>query len=147
MEQAASLTRFLTAQENVFDNVCAELEAGRKRSHWMWFVFPQLRGLGHSPTAHFYGIADPDEARAYLADTVLGVRLRHCVTLLLKHRDKPIRAILGAPDDLKSRSCFTLFEAVADDPRDRALFAEALDAFHDGARDARTLSMLAGDVS
>lgn len=147
MEQAASLTRFLTAQESVFDNVCAELEAGRKRSHWMWFVFPQLRGLGHSPTAHFYGIADPDEARAYLADTVLGVRLRHCVTLLLKHRDKPIRAILGAPDDLKSRSCLTLFEAVADDPRDRALFAEALDAFHDGARDARTLSMLAGDVS
>lgn len=145
MEQAASLARFLTAQENVFDTVCAELEAGCKRSHWMWFVFPQLRGLGRSPTAHFYGIANPDEARAYLADPVLGARLRHCVTLLLKHRDKPIHAILGSPDDQKSRSCLTLFEAVADDPRDRALFAEALDSFHDGARDARTLSMLEGE--
>lgn len=145
MQDATALTRFLAAQENVFDTACAELEAGRKRSHWMGFVFPQLRGLGQSPTAHFYGIADPEEARAYLADPVLGARLRHSVRLLLEHRDKPIRSVLGAPDDLKSRSCLTLFEAIADDPRDRALFADALDTFHDGARDARTLAMLEGE--
>ncbi|KPQ09174.1 MAG: hypothetical protein HLUCCO17_15960 [Saliniramus fredricksonii] len=145
MEQATSLARFLEAQKNVFETACAELEAGCKRTHWMWFVFPQLRGLGRSQTAHFYGIANPDEARAYLADPVLGARLRHCVRLLLRHRDKPIRAILGSPDDQKSRSRLTLFEAIADDPRDRALFAEALDVFHGGARDSRTLAMLEGE--
>lgn len=145
MQSSSSLTRFLTAQEGAFDTACAELEAGRKRSHWIWFVLPQLRGLGRSPTAEFYGIADAQEARAYLADPVLVPRLRQCVTLLLRHRDKPIRSILGSPDDLKSRSCLTLFEAVADDPRDRALFAQALDTFHGGARDARTLAMLEGE--
>jgi uncharacterized protein (DUF1810 family) len=146
MQSSSSLTRFLTAQEGAFDTACAELEAGRKRSHWIWYVLPQLRGLGRSPTAEFYGIADAQEARAYLADPVLGPRLRRCVTLLLQHRDKPIRSILGAPDDLKSRSCLTLFEAVADDPHDRALFAQALDAFHEGGRDARTLAMLEGEL-
>jgi len=144
MNDPRALDRFIDAQDEVFDTACAELEAGRKRSHWIWFVLPQLRGLGRSPTADFYGIADADEARTYLAHPVLGPRLRHCVRLLLKHRDEPIRAILGSPDDLKSRSCLSLFEAIADDPRDRALFAQALDAFHDGARDPNTLALLDG---
>jgi uncharacterized protein (DUF1810 family) len=138
-----SLARFITAQETVLDSVCAELRAGRKRSHWMWFVFPQLRGLGRSATAHFYGLIDAEEARAYLAHPVLGARLRHCVRLLLNHRDTAIGDILGTPDDLKSRSCFTLFEAVAEDEADRALFAQALADIHGGRRDTRTLECLA----
>ncbi|MCC5977056.1 MAG: DUF1810 domain-containing protein, partial [Salinarimonas sp.] len=136
------LERFVAAQEDVYDRACGELQAGRKRSHWMWFIFPQMRGLGRSPTAHFYGIADAGEARAYLAHPVLGARLRHCVQLLLAHADIPLRMVLGPPDDLKSRSCLTLFEAVADEDTDRALFAQALDAFHDGRRDAKTLELL-----
>lgn len=142
MNMEETLSRFLTAQEPVFDRVCEELTRGRKRSHWMWFVFPQLRGLGRSETAYYFGLADAIEARAYLAHPVLGARLRHCVRLLLDHRDAPIRDILGPPDDLKSRSCFTLFEAVAEDDADRALFAQALELFHAGRRDPQTFDLL-----
>lgn len=138
------LERFIAAQADIYDQACEELRNGRKRSHWMWFIFPQLRGLGRSVAANFYGLADADEARSYLAHPVLGQRLRHCVRLLARHRGRDIRDVLGTPDDLKSRSCFTLFEAVAGDDADRALFAQALADFHGGRRDARTLERLAG---
>ena len=138
------LERFIAAQDDVYERACEELRNGRKRSHWMWFILPQLRGLGHSEAAYFYGLADAEEARAYLAHPILGERLRHCVRLLACHRGREIRAILGAPDDLKSRSCFTLFEAVAGDDADRALFTRALADFHGGRRDAHTLELLAG---
>jgi uncharacterized protein (DUF1810 family) len=107
----------------------------------MWFVFPQLAGLGSSPMAVRYAIASADEARAWLADPVLGARLREGVAAMLKHRGKSAEAILGGIDALKFRSSLTLFEAVADDP---ALFAEALAAFYGGERDGRTLALLGG---
>ena len=113
---ADTLDRFITAQDPVFDAVLAELRAGAKRTHWMWFIFPQRRGLGRSAIADFYGLRDADEARAYLAHPVLGPRLLQCVDILLSH-DKTAREILGSPDDLKLCSCLTLFEQVAEDPR------------------------------
>jgi uncharacterized protein (DUF1810 family) len=136
---AFDLGRFLTAQEDVYPRALAELRAGRKQSHWMWFIFPQLAGLGHSPTARFYAIASADEARAYLAHPLLGARLRESVAAMRRHRGQRAETVLGGIDALKFRSSLTLFEAVADDP---ALFAEALDAFYDGERDRRTLELL-----
>ena len=133
------LGRFVAAQEQVWPTALAELKAGRKQSHWMWFVFPQLAGLGLSPMAVHYAIGSADEARAYLDDPLLGARLRDGVATMLAHRKRSAEAILGGIDALKFRSCMTLFEAVADDP---ALFAEALDAFYGGARDERTLELL-----
>ena len=132
-----SLERFVQAQEQVYESARAELAAGRKRTHWMWFVFPQLAGLGSSPTARQYAIADLAEARAYLAHPVLGPRLRECARLLLdQHRTAG--QILGHPDDLKLRSSMTLFAEAADDPR---LFRQVLDQFYDGP-DGRTLELL-----
>lgn len=134
-----SLDRFVQAQESVYDAVCAELADGRKRSHWMWFVFPQLRGLGRSPMAHHFGLAGVGEASAYWAHPVLGARLRECIDLVLAVPDRSARDIFGSPDDLKFRSCLTLFEAVApDDPR----FDRALARFNDGERDPLTLERL-----
>jgi uncharacterized protein (DUF1810 family) len=121
---------FVAAQDRVWPAVEAELGAGAKTSHWMWFVFPQLEGLGRSPTARFYGLADRAAAAAFLAHPVLGPRLRRAVDLLLAHRDMTAVAILGPVDALKLRSSLTLFAAAApDEPRFRA----ALDAFFDGA--------------
>lgn len=133
------LTRFIEAQEGVHSQALAELRRGRKESHWMWFVFPQIAGLGTSPTARLYAIASADEARAFLAHPLLGARLRNCTAAILAHRERGAEAILGPVDAIKLRSSMTLFEAVADDP---ALFAEALAAFHDGERDAATLRLL-----
>jgi len=133
------LTRFIEAQAGVYDQALAELHRGRKQSHWMWFVFPQIAGLGTSPTARLYAIASADEARAYLAHALLGPRLRACTAAILAHRARGAEAILGAVDAMKLRSSMTLFEAVADDP---APFTEALAAFHDGERDAATLRLL-----
>jgi len=107
------LQRFLDAQAPVWDEVCAELRAGRKTSHWMWFVFPQLRGLGHSVMAQHYGIADRAEALAYVQHPVLGARLREGMGLLLAHRDRSAEDMLGGIDAMKLRSCATLFAAVA----------------------------------
>ena len=134
-----ALDRFLQAQADVWPTALAELKAGRKRSHWMWFVFPQLAGLGSSPMAVHYAIGSIAEARAYLADPVLGARLREGVAAMLAHRGQRAEAILGGTDALKFRSSLTLFAAAADDP---AIFAEALDTFYDGARDERTLELL-----
>jgi uncharacterized protein (DUF1810 family) len=99
----------VTAQDPVFDTVLNELRAGRKRTHWMWFVFPQLRGLGHSSKAEYYGISSLAEARAYLAQPVLGPRLDLCARTVLEIEAPSLNAIFGSPDDMKFRSCATLF--------------------------------------
>lgn len=138
----ADLERFITAQDAVLAQVEAELGAGRKRTHWMWFVFPQLAGLGHSVTARHYAISGLDHARRYLADPVLGHRLLRHVRLMLRHEDMTARAILGTPDDLKFRSCLTLFQAAARDPADKALFKEVLRQFYGGEPDPVTNELL-----
>jgi uncharacterized protein (DUF1810 family) len=134
------LQRFLDAQDPVIDAVRAELRAGRKRSHWMWFVFPQLAGLGFSSTAQFYGIASLDEARAYLAHPVLGPRLRECCALMLGVPAKSAHDILGSPDDLKFRSCLSLFSLAA--PQE-GVFRDALERFYGGEADERTVALCA----
>ena len=136
------LERFVAAQAPVIGRVEAELRAGRKTSHWMWFVFPQVAGLGLSAMAARYAITGRAEARAYLAHPVLGPRLRACVALMLAVRDRSARDILGAPDDLKFRSSMTLFDAVA--PGD--VFARALGRFFDGDADTRSLETLGPDA-
>jgi len=133
------LERFVTAQKGIYATALAELEAGHKRSHWMWFIFPQLAGLGHSPTAVRYALASAEEARAYLYHPVLGARLHDCVAAMLLHRGRRPEAILGGIDAMKFRSSLTLFEAVAEDPTP---FAAALEAFYFGVRDERTLELL-----
>ena len=133
------LDRFVVAQEPVYENFVAELRAGRKRTHWMWFVFPQLDGLGASAMARRYAISGLAEARAYSGHGVLGPRLVECATLVLGHRGKRVRSIMGSPDDLKLHSSMTLFEvATPDEPA----YAAVIDAFYDGRRDDRTLQLL-----
>jgi uncharacterized protein (DUF1810 family) len=136
---AEGVERFLDAQEPICGQVVEELRRGRKTGHWMWFVFPQLRGLGRSPTAQFYGLASADEARAYLAQPVLGQRLRQCVDLVLAVDGRSVHDIFGSPDDLKLRSSLTLFDHVA--PHD-PVFGRALDRLFGGVRDDRTLALL-----
>src|ERR1700709_570898 len=109
MPDPFDLNRFVAAQTGVYDVVLGELRAGRKRTHWMWFVFPQLRALGRSPTAHRYGIESLDEARAYLAHPVLGPRIRECARLVAAIDGADVERIMGSPDDLKLRSSMTLF--------------------------------------
>jgi uncharacterized protein (DUF1810 family) len=138
----ADLIRFVDAQTPVFSEVVEELIGGRKRTHWMWFVFPQLAGLGRSAMAHRYGIRDLDQAARYLADPLLGNRLRETVRLVMAHRDKSALEILGSPDDLKLRSCLTLFRLAASDQADRILFTQALDQFYDGKPDPHTMDLL-----
>jgi uncharacterized protein (DUF1810 family) len=133
------LARFRSAQERTFAQAHAELTAGRKRSHWMWFIFPQLRGLGRSETARFYGVGSLAEAQAYLADPVLGPRLVEASALTLTHEGETAREIFGAPDDLKLRSCATLFASVPDAP---PVFQRVLARFFEGVADERTLAML-----
>lgn len=110
------LERFVTAQASVFPTVLAELKAGHKRNHWMWFVFPQLRGLGHSSMASFYGIASLNEARAYLAHPLLGPRLELCTRTVLEIPNDSLHQIFGSPDDMKFQSSMTLFASAAGDP-------------------------------
>lgn len=133
------LRRFVEAQAPVVDHVVAELRAGRKRSHWMWFVFPQLEGLGRSAMSQTYAIRSAAEARAFLAYPPLGERLRDCVRLVVG-AGRPLAEIFGSPDDMKFRSCVTLFAAVA--PQEEA-FAEALRRLCGGAADPATLARLA----
>jgi uncharacterized protein (DUF1810 family) len=135
------LARFVAAQAEIYDQALAELRAGRKQSHWMWFVFPQVAGLGRSPTAIFYAIADAAEARAYLAHPLLGARLIECTQAVLAHRGRSAEAIFGGIDATKLRSSMTLFEAAADDPTQ---FASVLDHFFDAERDPATLMLLDG---
>lgn len=138
---AHDLTRFHDAQRGVFEQALRELVAGRKQSHWMWFIFPQIAGLGASAMARRYALSGVDEARAYLADPVLGVRLRQCIEAVLAHRERSAHAIFGSPDDLKFRSCLTLFELAAPD---QALFGQALEQFYAGQRDERTIELAGG---
>lgn len=139
MHDPHNLTRFVDAQQPIYDQALSELRAGAKRSHWMWFVFPQLRSLGHSATAQHYGISGRDEALAYLQHPVLEPRLEECLNTLLVWSARSARQLLGAPDDLKLRSCVTLFGAVAADP---ALYTQVLEAFFEGQADALTLARL-----
>lgn len=134
------LDRFTAAQDRVWPRVAAELAAGAKTSHWMWFVFPQLRGLGRSETARFYGIADLAEARAYLAHPALGPRLEEATRLMLRHAGMRPERILGPVDALKFRSCLTLFAAAAGP--ERPVFAEALQVFYEGEACAATQAAL-----
>lgn len=135
------LQRFVEAQAPVWDDVRAELRQARKRSHWMWFVFPQLAALGRSGTAKFYGLSGADEARAYLEHPLLGARLHECCALLLQARDVSARDIFGEIDAMKLRSCLTLFEAVAPQT---PIFAQCLDRYFAGERDPLTRGLLAG---
>ncbi|MCL5262974.1 MAG: DUF1810 domain-containing protein [Acidobacteria bacterium] len=133
------LQRFVEAQEPVYAQVCAELSEGRKRSHWMWFVFPQIRGLGHSPTAQHFAIRSRAEAEAYLRHPVLGTRLRECTALVNAVQGREVSEIFGYPDDLKFRSSMTLFVEVA--PED-AVFRQALDKYFEGEPDERTVELM-----
>ena len=133
------LNRFVVAQADAHDQALAELRAGRKRTHWMWFVFTQLAGLGSSPTARQYGIKSSDEARAYLAHPVLGPRLLACAEAIHRVDGRSATEILGSPDDLKLRSSATLFAAVS--PAGSA-FHRLLDRYFRGEADARTLELL-----
>lgn len=134
------LARFVEAQDRVYDSVCNELALGEKTSHWMWFVFPQLKELGRSAIAKRYGLASADEALAYWRHPVLGVRLRECTGLVLAQPSTTAHDIFGSPDDLKFRSCMTLFARVAPE---EALFQQALTRFFGGRPDESTLRLLA----
>lgn len=134
------LQRFVDAQDRIYDTVIKELAAGRKASHWMWFVFPQVRGLGSSPTAIRFGISSADEARAYLAHELLGSRLRQCARLVARIDGRSASDVFGSPDDMKLRSSMTLFARASDDNAD---FVAVLDKFYGGEEDPATLARLA----
>jgi uncharacterized protein (DUF1810 family) len=139
MDTDFDLERFVTAQDAVYDTVLSELRDGRKRSHWMWFIFPQVEGLGRSEISRKYAIRSPDEAAAYLAHPVLGARLRQCAELVLAIDDKAVGEIFDSPDDLKFHSCMTLFADIAPD---EAVFQANLDKYFDGMGDPATLERL-----
>ncbi|MEP6721356.1 MAG: DUF1810 domain-containing protein [Variovorax sp.] len=141
MTGPVDLQRFVDAQAPVFEQVLAELRAGRKRSHWMWFVFPQLDGLGHSAMARSYALASLDEARDYLRHPVLGPRLETCSALVFEATGVPIDTLFGTPDDLKFRSSMTLFAQASPDIE---LFDACLRKYFGGTPDPRTLALLAG---
>lgn len=134
-----NLQRFVEAQETVYQEVCAELAVCKKTSHWMWFIFPQLAGLGRSSMAVRFGIASIAEAQSYWKDELLGPRLRQCIESVMASKGKSAFQIFGTPDDLKFRSCLTLFAyAVPDEP----LFREALTKFFHGEFDSKTVELL-----
>jgi uncharacterized protein (DUF1810 family) len=139
MDDPYNLRRFVEAQEPVYTQVCAELRQGRKTSHWMWFIFPQIRGLGSSETALYFAIAGRHEAAAYAAHPVLGVRLQECTRLVLQVQNKSVEQIFGYPDNLKFHSSMTLFAQTADDKR---VFLDALKEYFSGAPDPQTLARL-----
>jgi uncharacterized protein (DUF1810 family) len=137
-----NLQRFVDAQEGVFDTALAELRAGSKQSHWMWFIFPQLAGLGRSPTAQYYGIASLEEAQAYLNHPILGPRLRQALEAILSWTGRRTpEQILGSIDALKLRSSLTLFDTI----ERHDLFERALSSFYGGKSDGRTLALLNGE--
>ena len=133
------LQRFVKAQDPVYDEVCAELRNGRKTSHWMWFIFPQIRGLGHSQMAVKFGIGSREEAEAYLRHPILGARLKECSQLLNQVEGRSIHQILGSPDDMKFKSSMTLFASVAPEEH---VFTAALKKYFGGEFDQLTLHRL-----
>jgi uncharacterized protein (DUF1810 family) len=139
MEDAFNLSRFVEAQATVYERVLAELRRGRKSSHWMWFIFPQIQGLGHSDIARRYAISGLDEAKSYLQHPTLGARLRECTGLVVAIEGSPIEEILGYPDDLKFRSSMTLFAHAT--PENEAFLA-ALGKYFGGEFDALTLKLI-----
>jgi uncharacterized protein (DUF1810 family) len=136
------LDRFVSAQEDIYESALAEIRAGRKRTHWMWFVFPQLLGLGSSPISRQFAIRSAAEARAYLAHPVLGPRLLECCEALLRVNGGSANDIFGPPDDLKLRSCATLFASVSEPG---SVFERVLARFFGGAHDERTEALLLGE--
>ncbi len=140
MADPFELRRFVDAQSGVYHEVCAELRSGRKTSHWMWFIFPQLRGLGFTATAQRFAISGIEEAQAYLGHALLGPRLHECTQLVNQLEERSIHQIFGTPDDLKFRSSMTLFAQAS--PADKP-FAEALQKHFAGRADSRTLALLA----
>jgi uncharacterized protein (DUF1810 family) len=134
-----NLDRFIDAQNNVYTQALAELKAGRKRTHWMWFIFPQIAGLGTSAMAEKYAIRSAEEAAAYLADPILGSRLARCVEAILAVSDQSAHDIFGSPDDVKLRSSMTLFAAVSEQG---SLFHQAIDRYYHGQFDERTVEIL-----
>jgi uncharacterized protein (DUF1810 family) len=140
MTDPFDLNRFVDAQAPVYPDVLSELRQGRKQSHWMWFIFPQLAGLGHSAMAQRYALSSRDEALAYLGHGILGPRLRECTVLVNAVEGRTIHEILGSPDDLKFRSSMTLFAALSSEPE----FAAAIGKFYGGAPDPKTLELIGG---
>ncbi len=139
MSDPFDLTRFVDAQETVYRDVVGELSRGRKQSHWMWFIFPQIKGLGFSAMAQRYAIGSRKEAAAYLAHPTLGPRLLACTRLVLAVKGKSVHDIFGSPDDMKFRSSMTLFGAVSDDP----VFDQAIATYFSDGKDSATLEILA----
>lgn len=133
------LNRFIAAQQEHYNIALTELKSGKKKSHWMWYIFPQIIGLGYSETARYFAISGPEEARAYLSNPLLGERLTECVSTVLGIEGRSLNEIFGSPDDLKFRSSMTLFEYYA---CDEPLFASALERYCDGDRDNRTLQII-----
>ena len=140
MDDTFDLDRFVEAQQGMYEQARAELAAGEKRSHWMWFIFPQIAGLGLSDMAKFYAIHSLDEAKAYLEHPVLGPRLRECTGLVNAVKGKTLRAIFGTPDDLKFHSSVTLFAQAESDQE--SAFAKALQRYFDGKPDKATVTRL-----
>jgi len=138
MSDPFDLGRFVAAQASVYSQVVRELSVGRKRSHWMWFIFPQIAGLGFSAMAQRFAISSPAEAEAYLAHEILGPRLDECTRLVLAVKNRTIHEIFGSPDDMKFRSSMTLFSAVSANP----IFGQAIAAYYHGERDQATLDRL-----
>ncbi|MDO8355905.1 MAG: DUF1810 domain-containing protein [Nitrospirota bacterium] len=144
MTDVYNLQRFLDAQERVYDAVLGELRAGRKSSHWIWFIFPQVTGLGHSGTAQKFAITSLDEAKAYLQHPILGPRLRECTQLSITVDGRSAEEIFSSPDNLKFRSCLTLFMTATTDNK---VFKDALLKYFDGKPDTVTLDILAHGTS
>ena len=134
-----NLNRFLEAQESVYEQALSEIKSGRKRSHWMWYIFPQFAGLGHSETAKFYSIKSVEEVKAYLNHPVLGTRLREITRELLTTENPDANHIFGSPDDLKLRSSMTLFSLVDQTPD--FIFKKVLDHYFNGQSDEKTLTL------
>lgn len=135
------LTRFLTAQQPIYPQVLKELQNGKKTTHWMWFIFPQIEGLGHSPTAKYYSIKNSAEAKEYLAHPVLGKRLLGCSNIILKIKDKSADEIFGYPDNMKLQSCMTLFNFIAPEQK---IFDDVLQKYFAAEKDKKTLDILKG---
>jgi uncharacterized protein (DUF1810 family) len=139
MNSNNTLTRFLSAQQNIYSHVLKELQAGEKVSHWMWFIFPQIEGLGHSSTAKYYSIKSINEAKVYIDHLILGKRLFECSNLILKIQGKSVEDIFGYPDNLKLKSCMTLFNFVTPEQK---VFSNVLKKYFAGEKDEQTHSIL-----
>jgi uncharacterized protein (DUF1810 family) len=139
METNNSLERFISAQKNDYDTALAEIKNGKKRSHWMWYIFPQMEGLGLSSTSIFYGIKDLNEAERFLQHPILGGRLIEISQALLQLKSNDAYQIVGSPDDMKLQSCMTLFAAL---PNTNPVFVSVLDKFYGGKKDNKTLQLI-----